>query len=83
MHHASWITGVTFFEIAVYAYVRIRIHVCVYNHTHMCVWSYAYVRIKRVCAVNVYLSGTVHVHVQPATLSLCCLFLGIVLLNVC
>ena len=42
-----------------YAYVRILIHVCAYKHTRMCVYSYAYVRIIRVCAVNVYLSGTV------------------------
>ena len=40
-------------------YVRINIRVCACNHTHMCLYSYAYVRIKRVCAVNIYLSGTV------------------------
>ena len=45
----------------VYAYVRILIRVCAYVHTRMCVYSYAYVRIIRVCAVNVYLSGTVTV----------------------
>ena len=42
-----------------YAYVRILICVCAYKHTRMCVYSYAYVRIIRICAVNVYLSGTV------------------------
>ena len=39
--------------------MRILIRVCAYAYTRMCVYSYAYVRIIRVCAVNVYLSGTV------------------------
>ena len=46
-----------------HAYVRIGIRVCAYDHTRMCVYSYAYVRIIRVCTVNVYLSGTVVVPV--------------------
>ena len=48
-----------YMRVYLYAYVRIGIRVCAYAHTRMCVYSYAYVRIIRVCAVNVYLSGTV------------------------
>ena len=58
--------------ITIYAYVRINIRICAYNHMRMCVYSYTYVGIKRVCAVNVYLSGTVDrsLYVIPSPLML-------------
>ena len=42
-----------------YAYVHMLIRICAYTHMRMCIYSYQYVRIIRVCAVTVYLSGTV------------------------
>ena len=48
-------------RVCAYRYVRILICICAYAYTRMCVYSCAYVRIIRVCAVNVYLSGTVNI----------------------
>ena len=46
-------------RVCAYRYTRMCVYLYAYVRMRMCVYSYVYVRIIRVCAVNVYLSGTV------------------------